>query len=512
MKTTPDTTTPFIVNPDLDTALRRSAARERRLRWIIIIWVAIVASLGIAALGLLRKFENAQERISQLESTLKYLTVSVKTQLEAVKTNLDTIQKNAKNANALLSEVNENQNKLTRLQAELTVQQKAASNQLQSFAQDSAALKDDFDKKLTEAGSQLGNQRGQFTRLQDDVRSLKTAMTDQLEAFRKELNNRIADTLSAGKLSEFENTVSKPDATGDQQELLYSLISQAVEKLKSDEISASIDLLDHGLAMVNDSNDAQPAHVHLLQLRAYAKNRLGVEESALRDIDKALELSPNDAFAYNIRGQIYHDLGRYLDAEQDFRRVIQTDPKNDVAWDKLGHLQLKHLNDTPAAIISFDHSLDIDSKSPGTLIERGLAHLLTGSFDAAEQDLLAAWSELDDTGTKTRASILEKRALVALARKDMREGARLALEAQNYEPERLWNTFVIAYTDALQPQRAPKGLMNSILFRPDADHIRDYSRFRELAIKSPKDVAYLRRFLIPEAQIELDRATQPPSL
>ena len=49
-------------------------------------------------------------------------------------------------------------------------------------------------------------------------------------------------------------------------------------------------------------------------------------ERSIEDYDKAIELDPNDAEAYNNRGNSYSDLGQYQRAIEDYDKAIELDP------------------------------------------------------------------------------------------------------------------------------------------------------------------------------------------
>ena len=69
-------------------------------------------------------------------------------------------------------------------------------------------------------------------------------------------------------------------------------------------------------------------------------------ERSIEDCNKAIELNPNGADAYNYRGVAYTDLKQYERAIEDFNKTIEFDPKNadahnnrGVAYCFLGHYE-----------------------------------------------------------------------------------------------------------------------------------------------------------------------------
>ena len=55
-------------------------------------------------------------------------------------------------------------------------------------------------------------------------------------------------------------------------------------------------------------------------------------EEALAELDKAIELDPNLAEAYNNRGRAYSELGQYEQALTEYNKAIRLNPNNAVAY------------------------------------------------------------------------------------------------------------------------------------------------------------------------------------
>jgi tetratricopeptide (TPR) repeat protein len=72
--------------------------------------------------------------------------------------------------------------------------------------------------------------------------------------------------------------------------------------------------------------------------RASAYLKAGKATQGLSDTERALQLSPNSAFALNARGQILGALGRRQDAIADFRKALAIDPNIEDSRDGLRRL------------------------------------------------------------------------------------------------------------------------------------------------------------------------------
>lgn len=70
----------------------------------------------------------------------------------------------------------------------------------------------------------------------------------------------------------------------------------------------------------------------------YAHYQLGEIEAAVRHYDAAIQLNPDLAMAYYDRGEIHLTEGRLAQAQMDFERVVELEPKH---W--VGHFRLAHM-------------------------------------------------------------------------------------------------------------------------------------------------------------------------
>ena len=64
---------------------------------------------------------------------------------------------------------------------------------------------------------------------------------------------------------------------------------------------------------------------------------LGQYQTAIADFDKAIQLDPDDAFAYISRGVSYAQLGQHATSVADFTTVILRAPYHAKAYNNRGH-------------------------------------------------------------------------------------------------------------------------------------------------------------------------------
>jgi TolA-binding protein len=148
-----------------------------------------------------------------------------------------------------------------------------------------------------------------------------------------------------------------------------------------------------------------------------------VDDPAIRELDRKIQLNPRDANSYYKRGQLYAQYGDYARAVREFDEVILLAPKdaeafNNRCWARavLGELQsaLKDcdralelrpqyidahdsrglvnlkLGQPSNAIIDYDAALRINPKLASALFGRGIAKLRTGNATGGNNDIAAA--------------------------------------------------------------------------------------------------------------------------
>ena len=148
-----------------------------------------------------------------------------------------------------------------------------------------------------------------------------------------------------------------------------------------------------------------------------------VDEPAMKELDKKLQLNPNDAAAYYKRGQLYAQYEDFARAVKDFDMVIRLAPKDTEAFNNrcwanamIGELQsaLKDCDNALAlrpsyldaldsrglvklkmgqpsnAIADYDAALRINPKHASSLYGRGIAKLRIGNTVAGNGDISAA--------------------------------------------------------------------------------------------------------------------------
>jgi Flp pilus assembly protein TadD len=114
-----------------------------------------------------------------------------------------------------------------------------------------------------------------------------------------------------------------------------------------------------------------------------------VDDPAIRELDRKIQLNPRDAAAYYKRGQLYAEHGDFNRAVEDFDEVIRLDPRdaealNNRCWARamIGELR--------PALKDCDSALEIRPRYVDALDSRGLVNLKLGQHNNAIADYDAA--------------------------------------------------------------------------------------------------------------------------
>ena len=168
---------------------------------------------------------------------------------------------------------------------------------------------------------------------------------------------------------------------------------------------------------------AELARKKLAALAPASNPATPVDDPAIKELDKKIELNRNDAAAYYKRGQLHAQYGDFYRAVTDFGEVLRLNPKdaeslNNRCWaramigelqpalkdcdaalalrpryldalDSRGFVNLK-LGQPKNAIADYDAALRINPKHPSALYGRGIAKIRTGNTVGGDSDVAAA--------------------------------------------------------------------------------------------------------------------------
>lgn len=131
--------------------------------------------------------------------------------------------------------------------------------------------------------------------------------------------------------------------------------------------------------------------------RAISENRLSMYNEALKDLETALDLRPNDNEILFTRGATYVQTMQYSKAIQDFNQVIRSSPNNIDSWINRGIAKLCS-NDTLDAINDLSQAIKLNPFYAESYAKRGRVYFEKKEYEIALSDLKQAIL-LDPTST-----------------------------------------------------------------------------------------------------------------
>jgi tetratricopeptide (TPR) repeat protein len=125
------------------------------------------------------------------------------------------------------------------------------------------------------------------------------------------------------------------------------------------------------------------AYIHRAGTRMAFKDYKG----ALADLNKAIELDPKFAPAYNDRSIVEHKLGYEDDSLADCSRAIEIKPNFAGAYNNRGIVEMDSNPDYKSAITNFNMAIELAPLSPNAYINRAWVKRRLNDYEGALQDL-----------------------------------------------------------------------------------------------------------------------------
>ena len=119
--------------------------------------------------------------------------------------------------------------------------------------------------------------------------------------------------------------------------------------------------------------------------RGYSSNLSGDYDDAVASFNKACELNPAFAAAYNNRGIAYSEMGNYQQAISDFDRVVLLSPLYAPAYYNRGIVYF-NLGNQNQAIKDYSKAIKIDSHYANAYYQRGAAYTYRSNYKNAIND------------------------------------------------------------------------------------------------------------------------------
>ena len=163
-----------------------------------------------------------------------------------------------------------------------------------------------------------------------------------------------------------------PTPVQEEEEITASDVEEKIiEQLKS-------------LGYISSGGDDASSQIHLNRGVMYKKK--GMYAEALKEFNRAIEMSPQNLKAHNNIGAIYKEQGNYVKAIEKFNYVLGMDPKRVLARANLAEIYLEQ-NRLDNAIAEYKRVLEIDLQYVDAYANLGNCYHLQGNDELAIQML-----------------------------------------------------------------------------------------------------------------------------
>jgi tetratricopeptide (TPR) repeat protein len=200
-------------------------------------------------------------------------------------------------------------------------------------------------------------------------------------------------------------------------------------------------------AMLKGDADDRTVYIALAQMYTRLRRFPEAEQS----LDKAEQLStkPDDKeYVWFLRGSTFEREKHYPEAEEQFKKVLASDPDHASALNYLGYMLADQNTKLEEAIGYIKRAVDLDPANGAYLDSLGWAYFRLGKYELAEENLLKASQKIntDPTVHDHLGDLYQKT-------------GRLKLAATNWERALTeWNRTIAAETDPTEVARVQKKL------------------------------------------------------
>jgi tetratricopeptide (TPR) repeat protein len=233
------------------------------------------------------------------------------------------------------------------------------------------------------------------------------------------------------------------------RDLKMVLAAQQADMGDADQALKDVRAMLKGDANPSSSSSAEDRQVYITL--AQMETRLRKFSDAEQALDKAEALSTkteDKEYVYFLRGSTFERQKRYAEAEEQFKKVLASDPDHASALNYLGYMLADQNTKLEEALGYIKRAVDLDPGNGAYLDSLGWAYFRMGKYEMAEDNLLKASQKIntDPTVHDHLGDLYQKT-------------GRLKLAATNWERALTeWNRTIAAEVDPADTTRVQKKL------------------------------------------------------
>lgn len=142
---------------------------------------------------------------------------------------------------------------------------------------------------------------------------------------------------------------------------------------------------DKAIINFNKAIEINPRYANAYNDRGATYIKKGHNDLAIKDFNKAIEINPKHDNAYVNRGSAYDNEGEYDLAISDYNKSLELNPRNAGGFFNRG-LAYAFKKKYDLAIIDFDKTIELDSRHAKAYYSRGLAYAYKGKYSLSIND------------------------------------------------------------------------------------------------------------------------------
>src|SRR5208282_1608486 len=197
----------------------------------------------------------------------------------------------------------------------------------------------------------------------------------------------------------------------------------------------------------NSKSEDREVYITLAQMNTRLR-RFSDAEQALDKAEQLASKPEEKEYVWFLRGSAFEREKRYPEAEEQFKKVLASDPGHASALNYLGYMLADHNMKLEEALGYIKRAVDLDPSNGAYLDSLGWAYFRLGKYELAEDNLLKASQKIN-----TDPTVLDH--LGDLYQKT----GRLKLAATNWERALTeWNRTIAADVDPVDQARVQKKL------------------------------------------------------
>ena len=231
------------------------------------------------------------------------------------------------------------------------------------------------------------------------------------------------------------------------RDLKMVLASQQADMGEADKALRDVRAMLKGDANAKSSSDDRQVYIALAQMNTRLRRFSDAEQA----LDKAEQLSSktdDKEYVWFLRGSTFEREKRYAEAEEQFKKVVASDPEHASALNYLGYMLADQNTKLEEALGYIKRAVDLDPTNGAYLDSLGWAYFRLGKYELAEDNLLKASQKIntDPTVHDHLGDLYQKT-------------GRLKLAATNWERALIeWNRTIAAEVDPADQTRVQKKL------------------------------------------------------